>query len=46
MAAEASKVSLGNWNVKATCPNGHTSYRNQMQLDHPNDCPECGLRVS
>ena len=43
--ADAKKKVEGNWNVQSTCPNGHTSYRHQFQLNAPNTCPYCGRDV-
>lgn len=42
---EASKVSYGNWILQASCPKGHTVFKDQMHPNGPYRCPYCGLDV-
>ena len=42
---EASKTPSGNWNLKATCANGHTVFKDQMHPSGPYKCPYCGRDV-
>lgn len=42
---EASKTRTGNWQIQASCENGHTAFKDQMHLRDPYKCPYCGLDV-
>lgn len=42
---DASKTSHGNWNLKATCKNGHTVFKDQYHANDPYKCPYCGHDV-
>jgi len=42
---EAAKTPSGNWQVKATCANGHTVFKDQFHPNDPYKCPYCGREV-
>jgi PHP family Zn ribbon phosphoesterase len=42
---EASKTSTGNWNLQASCTQGHTVFKNQMNARDSYKCPYCGNDV-
>ena len=42
---EASKTSHGNWNLQASCTQGHTVFKDQFHASDPYKCPYCGNDV-
>ena len=39
---EASKVRSGNWQLEASCEQGHTVFKDQMHPRESYKCPYCG----